>query len=68
MHMLSVFWNGSARELKEKGKKLKKHSMISNGLNGQPECEETTGRMDKRLSTGICKNVNILRICCTAGD
>ena len=41
--------------------------MISNALNEQPECEETTGRMDKSLSTDICKNFNIIRIC-TAGD
>ena len=41
--------------------------MTSNALNEQPECEETTGRMDKCLSTDICKNFNIVRIC-TAGD
>ena len=62
------FRNGSVRELKEKKQsKLKRHSMISNGLNEQPECEKTTDRMDKSLSTGICKNVNIVRIC-TADD
>ena len=41
--------------------------MTSNGLNEQPECEETTGSMDKSLRTGIYKNVNIVRIC-TARD
>ena len=42
------------RELKEKARKLKRHSMISNGLNEQvPEYEESMGRIDKSVSTGI---------------
>ena len=55
------FWNGSVRELKGKARKLKRHSMISNEAREQSECKETTIRMDKSLSTGICKNVNIVR-------
>ena len=62
------FRNGSVRELSENTRKLKRHSMISNGRNDRAECEETTRIVEKSLSTGVCKGVNIVRICRAGGQ
>lgn len=61
------FQNESVRELSDKGTKLKRHSMISNERNDVTECQETAEIVEKSLSTGVCKHVNIVRIC-RAGD
>ena len=62
------FWNGLVRELKEKQRKLSRHSMTSKTYgphrrNDKSEYQECTCEMDKSLNRGMFKTFVSRKIC-----
>ena len=62
------FWNGQIRELKEKQRKLSRHSMTSkthgpHRRNNKSEYQECTCKMDKTLNRGMFNKFESRKIC-----